>query len=477
MKPSPNHIVVLCPDEMRADALRCYGHPAAVTPNIDRLAASGARFERSYVTHTKCTPSRSSFLTGQYPHVGGHRTLDLPVRAGEVNLVRSLRDAGYVTALVGKNHCVDDETLPLTFDYHRRGDGGDRYLEPHENTGMPAGSYYVGRHPGELEDVGDHNSTTVALDWLSQTQAGDPDRPKFLWLNWDAPHPPYRAPVPFLGVTDRDQMPPLLPPAESWSNRLHRRLTDAYGIADMTVAQWREVRGCYLDMCAFVDHEVGRVMDHLKQLGIADETLVVLWSDHGDFAGDYQLPEKWDTAFPDCLVNVPLVMHAPDVIPAKVIDDFIETIDILPTVLDLVGVPVPGGVQGHSYRGVLCGGEPGPRDVVFCQGGQEWELLAKTVGAHDRPRPCEAYLMKQTALESDRTLNLRAKMIRGHRFKYVYRLDDREELYDIEKDPGELCNVASDPAYEDELSSQRLRMMRKLVEAESVFPAQDFLEA
>lgn len=463
---------------MRADALACYGNPAAITPRLDALASKSARFDRSFVNHTKCTPSRCSLVTAQYPHVGGHRTLDMPVRPHEPNLVRTLKDAGYRTALIGKNHCVDDQTLPLTLDFHGRGKGGDTQLDPADPPPMATGSYYVGRFTAPLDTCGDHTSTTLALDWLTEQVQTQPETPAFLWLNWDAPHPPYRAPEPFFGSTPRDKIPPLLPtPDPEGRAGFHDRLTEAYQTAGMTEAQWRETHGCYLDMCGLIDHEVGRVLDKLDELGIAENTIVLVWSDHGDFAGDYGLPEKWDTCFTDNLIRVPTLIHAPGRVEAQVVDAMFESIDLLPTALDLAGVNRPAGIQGISYRGVLEGRDEPPRDIAFCQGGQEPELLAKTVAADAKPRPCMAYQMKQAALYADPTINLRAKMIRSDTHKYVFRMDGSEELYDLIEDPGELRNVAAVPAAAPNLAKMRARMMQKLVEAETVDPPQDYLES
>ncbi|QDU70619.1 sulfatase-like hydrolase/transferase [Mucisphaera calidilacus] len=472
------HIIILCPDEMRASAVAAWGNPAVATPSIDGLAARSIKFDRAFTNHTKCTPSRCSFLTSQYPHVGGHRTLDMPVRAHEVNLVRYLRENyGYRTALVGKNHCVDDETQQLTFDFRGRGEGGDGYLDPYEETGMPTGSYYVGKDPRKLSEHGDYTSTTMAIDWLRDEINDDPDTPRLLWLNWDHPHCPYRAPEPFHGITPRDKVPDAIPPIPEFEPLSHTTLREAYGVADMTPEQWRELHAVYLDMTTMVDADVKRVLDTVEQLGIADNTIIVFWSDHGDFAGDYGLPEKWDTCFSDNLVHVPLIIHAPNT-DASAYNGLTETIDILPTVLDLAGIPAPGGIQGRSHRDAIRGNTDQPvRDVVFTEGGQEPELLERVTPVDARPRPCQAYLMKQQALVNEPQINLRSKMIRGDRYKYVARLDGDEQLFDLENDPHEHHDLARSGDAEDILNTMRRRMMLKLMEAENNDPDQDYLDS
>jgi len=471
----PN-IILLCPDEMRASALGCMGNPAGATPYLDGLAKRSVKFNRCFTNHPKCTPSRCSLLTGQYPHVGGHRTLEMPVRSHEVNLVRTLKESGYQTALVGKNHCVDEQTMPLTFDVDKgKAKGADTNLDPPDPPPMPIGTYYVGEENCTVEEHSDHLATTTALACIDDFKKDD--QPFFLWLNWDHPHCPYRVPAPYFGKTDRDAVPAPLPRPNLPRHAMHDQLRASYGLDEVTADDWRELAATYLDMCSFIDDEVKRVIDHLEASGLADDTIVIFWSDHGDFAGDYELPEKWDTCFTDNLVHIPLLIHAPGRVTPQTVEGFIETIDVLPTALALAGVELPGGIQGKSYTPVLDGKAEKLREYAFCQGGQEPELLELATPVDARPRPCRAYYLKQTALVANPQINLRAKMLRGDRWKYIMRADGEEELYDLANDPGELTNLTDNPSAKDALDTMRLAMMRKLIEAESVDPAQDYLDS
>jgi choline-sulfatase len=340
---------------------------------------------------------------------------------------------------------------------------------------MPRGTYWVGEDPVPLEEWRDYVNTNSALRWLEQGR--DPSKPFFLWLNWDSPHPPYKVPAPFYGSTDRAQVPP--PPRDDYRGKppYLRRLAETYGVAGLSDATWREVAATYLDMVRFIDAEVERVMHRLHALGLAENTIVALWSDHGDFAGEHQLPEKWDTSFYDCITRVPLILWAPGRIAPLRSDALVESIDLLPTLLELVGVPVPRGVQGRSLGPVLRGETREHRDIVLCQGGQEPEMFARIVAANAKPRPCFAYQLKQQALFDEPVINARAKMIRDRRWKYIWRIGGPEELYDLESDPHELINLASDTAHASTLQEYRLKMIGKLVDAETVAPYQDYLEA
>ena len=188
----PN-IVLLLTDEMRASALGRDGSPLCPhpdpTPRLDAAAARGATFDNAHCVHPKCTPSRTSILTGQYPHVGGHRTLDLPGRPDEPNMVRALRDAGYQTVLIGRNHVTDAEATRQTWDLWEQTQGRT-LLDPPEWACPVEGSYLYGRDPRPLPETVDVIRTRAAERWLREDR--DEDRPFFLWLNLEYPHPALR---------------------------------------------------------------------------------------------------------------------------------------------------------------------------------------------------------------------------------------------------------------------------------------------
>lgn len=477
MKRRPN-ILLMCPDEMKATAMGCYGNGVDTTPFMDSIARKGALYRQCHTVHPKCVPSRASLITGQYPHVNGHRTLDLEVRPHEINMIRDLRRNGYQTALVGKNHVVDKETMPLTFDFHERGGKlGNYRFDPDGSECMPWETYYVGEARLPLEDFGDYRETELAMRWLAEER--DKERPFFLWLNWNAPHPPYSIPKPYHGMFERGtvELPPKVdagdkPPLMEVLRREHK-CTEK----DMNDDQWRELIGTYHDMCRFVDDECKRMFTCLERIGELDNTIVVFWSDHGDFAGEFQLPEKWDTAFYDCITRVPLIIHYPEKINPVEVKGLVESIDIFPTLLNLAGIEAPKGIQGHDTSPLLKEGEREFRDLVFCQGGQEQALIDNPLPIDAKERPAKAYYCKQASLLAKPEINIRAKMIRDHRYKYTYRLGGFEEFYDLREDPWETVNQARNPEFSELLVQYRRKMMEKLIKAETVEPYQEFLEA
>lgn len=476
----PQNILILCPDEMKATAMSCYGNPVNTTPFLDQLARDGARFDQCHTVHPKCVPSRAAFTSAQYPHVNGHRTLDLEMRPYEINLIRHLKENGYNTALVGKNHTVDRDTLPGTFDYHERAGRLEHYqfdVESGAETGIPFESYYVGEARIALEEFGDFRETECAKTWLKE--GWDRNKPFFLWLNWNAPHPPYSVPSPYFRSIDRGSIP--LPPKVQASDkpphveiiRKHHKTGEAY----FDDASWQELIATYYEMCRFVDDETRRIYEYLREIGELENTIIVFWSDHGDFAGEYQLPEKWDTAFNDCITRVPFLVHYPRKIRPVEVEGLVETIDILPTVLRLAGIEFPKGIQGRDASALLRDGTLPFRELVFCQGGQENDLLARPLPRDARPRPAQSYLYKQDCLLDNPEINARAKMIRDQRYKYTYRLTGFEEFYDLQQDPWETINQAGNPAFSDKIQIYRQKLINKLIEAETVEPYQEWLEA
>lgn len=472
MELRPN-IVFLCPDELQATALGCYGQSLPTSPYIDSLAAKSALFKQCHTVHPKCQPSRSALLSGLYPHVFGHRTLQAPLTPTEPNFARILRKYGYQSVLSGKLHDVSPELKSETYDSVLPGKF-NRTWETPEGT-LPIGSYWVGQdsvNPSEYPDI---SATEKAIEWLHHGR--DPQRPFFLSVNWHAPHPPYGLPAPHYGVIPRERI--VLPPTDNADGKppYQAELQRSYGTESFSADDWKEIIGTYLDMVRMVDSQVASIVGALDSLGVLDNTIIVIWSDHGCFAGQHQLVEKWDTSFYDCITRIPLIIHYKKLVGCREVNALIETIDIFPTIFGLIGLPIPEGIMGKDHSPLLRGEPFEERPYVFCQGGQEEEVLRKTVAPYSTPRPCKAYQMKQDALWRNPAINARAKMIRDHRYKYCYHASGIEEFYDLLEDPHELSNQALNPAYMGLVQNYRMLLLKKLVETENMFPLQEYLEA
>ena len=471
----PLNVVFLVADELMAQTVGCYGHPYVETPAMDGLAGEGVRFTNTFTAHTKCVPSRACFMTGRYPHLGGHRTLPgFMLRADEPNLASMLKAAGYRTAMFGKNDTVADDARDPSFDEivdpSLRQDKPIRY-GPAQNpklTDQQFRAFYRGRHDAPHDTFFDAEVARLSADFIARNRTG----PFFLLANFIYPHPPYVEVPPWcdrLAATNLE--PPRIEPLESCPPVLahYRR---CYDLETLAREDWLRIRRAYLSMTSFVDAQMARVLAALEQAGTAEDTLVVAFSDHGDFAGAHGCVEKWDTFFYEEIVRVPLVMRLPGRLPVAAPDALVELTDLVPTVLDLLGMDRPDWIQGRSLVDLIDGKTDVVHEHVFCQGGLETEAMAKAPDPDSpeaaRMRP--TYYWTQVVLVRDPRSLARAKMIRTRRHKYVWRLHGEEELFDLVQDPGEFVNVAARPCCREVLADMRQRLIRALVETETNQP-------
>ena len=366
------HILIFNPDQWRGDVMGHLGDPAAVTPNLDRLVETDAvSFRVAACQNTVCTPSRCSFMTGWYPHVRGHRTMHYMLRddEGEPNLLRVLRDNGYFVWWGGKN-----DLIPGQFGYEQ--DCDIKYTPP--RPPKPAWmvdrqeswrkapesdsyySFYVGKLDTGGEEIyydGDWANVLGAIDFIKNAPA---DQPLCIFLPLTYPHPPYAVEDPWYSLIDRDKVPPRAPTPADWSDKasLLQAISEAQGLQDWDEERWTELRAVYYGMCARLDHQLGLVLDALKEAGIYDDTAVFVFADHGDYTGDYGIVEKTQNTFEDALVRVPFVVKPPKDVPVapRVSEALVELVDFPATVYDLAGIDPGYWHFGRSLLPVLVGG-------------------------------------------------------------------------------------------------------------------------
>jgi len=490
------HIVLLNPDQWRADAVGHLGDPAAITPNLDRLAATDAvSFRHAFCQNPVCTPSRCSFMTGWYPHTRGHRTMFHMLRAecGEANLLRLLRQAGYHVWWGGKNDLVPaqngySEECDVRFqatpdDYRRWGltPRPDLHSSP-EWRGSPDGdnfySFYAGRlDKGDEPIYCDHDWANV-LGAIDAIRNYDGDKPLCLYLCLSYLHPPYGVEEPFHSAIDRSALPPRRPAPESWEGKpaILKGIAEHQRLHGWTEDRWAELRATYRGMCSRVDHQLGLIVHALKEKGLYDDTALFVFSDHGDFTGDYGLVEKTQNTLEDCLTRVPLVLKPPEGVPVqpRVSDALVELIDLPATVFDLAGIESPHTHFGKSLLPMVAGERDDHRDAVFCEGGRlKGERHAMELEAKSEQTPQGLY-WPRLSLQSrdDGPYHGKAAMCRTARFKYVRRLYESDELYDLERDPQKLHNVVDDAAYSEVLAQMRERLLTWFLETADVVPFQ-----
>lgn len=488
--PAPRpHLVIFVPDQWRGDVMGHMGNTAAVTPNLDRLAAEdGVSFRHTYCQNPVCTPSRCSFMTGWYPHVRGHRSLLHMLRPDDPCLLKLLKDSGYHVWWGGKNdlvpaqhgygRCCDVKYMPTTEDVRRWGHTDRREYWPWFQARGEIGSdtyysFFVGKmDKGDDAILLDRDWSMVlgAIDHIGQAASWASDkRPMCIYLPLSFPHCPYQVEEPYFSAIDRRKLPPRLKPPENWRSKpsVLKGIHEKQNLHGWTEDRWIELRATYYGMCARVDAQFGMVVDALKQAGLYDDTAVFFFSDHGDFAGDYGLVEKTSNTFEDCLTRVPFVIKPPVWTPCQpgVRDALVELIDFPATVEHLAGIEPGHDHFGRSLVPLIRGDTLEHRDAVFCEGGRladERHCAAgranPTDGDSDKPDRAMHY-WPRLSTERDPVAHTKATMCRTREFKYVQRLYESDELYDLRTDPAELHNVIDEPRYARDLKRLRDRLL------------------
>lgn len=381
------NILLIWTDEQRSDTMACYGNTVVDTPHLDRLAEQSVVFDRTYCCQPLCTPSRGCILTGTWPHRHGARGNHIALNR-EARTLAEMIDLRYHRAYYGKWHLGDEIVAQHGFEewisiedaiyrpYYSKPAYLERYSDYHNFL------YQNGFFPQEQTfDGGNSFSRAIAAAMPYRfTKAGfladkasaflkshDDSRPFMLSVNFLEPHMPFFGPY-----NDRycpDDVPTgpafAIPPDERNAVR-NRAFAAKYqqgynGRPLKTEADWRRIRANYYGLVHQVDRAVGQIMQALEQSGLADNTVVVFTSDHGEMMGDHALLAK--AVMYEPAIRVPLLIRAPGVTPHRVTGPFSQ-IDLVPTLLELLDVPRPDHLQGRSRREVLFG-EANLTDDVF----------------------------------------------------------------------------------------------------------------
>lgn len=477
----PN-LVLFVPDEWRGDVLGHVGHKAASTPVLDRLVSTDAvSFTSTFCQNPVSTPSRCSFMSGWYPHVRGHRTMYHMLRDDEPNVLRTLKQAGYQVWWGGKNDLTPAQnaserlvdvryrpereaelSVPSIGDW--RGAIGDRRFY----------SFYQGRLSDVDESWIDKDIATIhaALAWIASRPDDGP--PWAVYLSLIHPHPPYGVEEPWYSLVPRDALPPRIPTPVSFNKpSILTWIRARQGLSEWSEEEWNELRATYYGMCARLDSLFGKVLDDLRENGMYEDTAIVFFADHGDFAGDYGLVEKTQNTFEDALTRVPLIIKPAartSFVPGTR-DTLVELVDIPITVADLLGIPWPEPGFGRSVMPVLDNPEASHRDAVFSEGGRlHEETQCMELDSKGGATPEGIYWPRLSAQRSEGPEHTKAIMCRTSRYKYVYRHYESDELYDLVDDPMELNNLVEVSRYAPVSMALKERVFRWLVETVDVVP-------
>ena len=491
----PN-VVYFAADQMRSDSLHHLGNKASQTPNLDAILQDGVSFENAYCQNPVCVPSRCSFLTGLYPHTTGHRTIHYLQNEGEPNFLRTMKENGYEVIWCGRNDVIPADRSKVDFcDRYYSGFGlqdmkdyvSSNHPVPHptsDTADVPVHTEpgYYAHFRGKLtyeqaHGIGsknpmaqaDWNCIEAALNYLDEKSRSDDERPFFLYVTLSFPHPPYACEDPWYSAIDRSLCQPRRKSAlELDKPSMLQIIAQRQNLHNWGDENFIEMRAVYLAMVSRFDHQFGMLIDKLKECGMYDDTSVFVFSDHGDYTGDYDIAEKVQNCFEDPVSKGPLIIKPASMfqVTPRISKALVELTDLTATVEQMTGVKTEYVHFGKSLLPVLAE-EKEHRDAVFCEGGRiHGEYWAMERG-HNQD---SEYWPRLSAQCSEGPEHTKATMIRMGNLKYVMRLYEKDELYDLEKDPDELNNIIDDASYADEVAKMKNRMLLWYMETADIVP-------
>jgi arylsulfatase A-like enzyme len=473
MRNLPN-IVLIYTDQQRWDTLGINGNPHVHTPNLDRIGEEGTNFTNSFVPTPLCMPERVSLFTGRYAHAHLSVNNHVPLSSNEQDFATLLRQAGYSTALIGKNHCFTAEALGERFDYtyqanHMGFPSPANAAEEAINTSR-AGKMQLPRSEDPVP--GPENTTSLlfqkAMDY-SHERASAGENPFFLWLSIPDPHPPYMVSEPYAHMYRDTEIP-----SPKWEEG--EMLTKPF--KQQAVVDWnrydteypgqsiKDLIRAYWGMVSCIDDGVGKLMESLKAGGILDNTIVIFTTDHGDYMGDHRMIRKGPHVY-DALTRVPLIVYSPLLAGQGNTKALVSQIDLFPTLFDYLGLDVPTEVHGRSFLQVLTGEQKDHREYVLLEHGE----AGRPIGSWDDMEPEEESFLRSNSGHhlSPQICRGRSRAVRTAEWKYVCNYGDTDELYDLVNDPHELTNVIGRQDMKARIAELRGFLLAELVESENDF--------
>lgn len=492
------NVLFIMADQLRWDYLSCYGHPHLDTPNIDKLASKGLRFDRAYVQSPVCGPSRASCYTGRTVFSHGSTWNRVPLPIGELTLGDYLRPLGVRTAVVGKTHMIPDNEgmarLGLNseteigclisqpgFDPYERDDG----LHPTPMLRMKGGSLryndwlreqgYEGENPwndyansaegpdGELLSgwnlqnsnlparvKEEHSETAYMTMRARQFIEETGDTPWLCHLSYIKPHWPYMAPAPYHSMYGEESFVPI-----SRDEQERKDPNPVFGaFMGMEVSETFSMQGAretvlpaYMGLIKQIDDHLGELFEWLESSGKMEETMIVFTSDHGDYLGDHWMGEK--ELFHEESVRVPLIIYDPrpeaDATRGTSSEELVEAIDLVPTFLQATGAPSANHrLEGRSLQPLLFGeNDVKWRDSVFSEIDYSFYAVRNTLGVG--------------------VDDARGYMIRTEQWKYVHFKNFPPQLFDLVNDPKEFVDLGCDETYADTRQQMQDLLMQRLL--------------
>ncbi|MFI3213329.1 MAG: sulfatase-like hydrolase/transferase [Eubacteriales bacterium] len=439
------NLIIITPDQMRADYLGCYGNTMVKTPHIDKLANKGVRFDKMYCAAPLCGPSRCSFATSTYFSEHNHRNYWSTISPDVPNIATSLKKAGYQTGMFGKNHL---------FTYERLGEVWDQLDE-----------VCLGNYDGHPEYVHSFSSFTLADDHEFNITGrlttegidfikGCEEKPFFLWLNYQDPHPAFCCPKPYDMMYDPKDIVLSKRVSEYVKERqpVKNEVFRIHSEMDLcTEDDLRKAIAHYMGQISYVDDSVGRIIDSLKETGNDKKTVILFFSDHGELLGDYGMTHKNPT-FYDCLSRIPAILVHPDGRwESETFSGLTEEVDMVPTILETLGVEIPPTMVGKSWKKDLDQKDFVGKKNIICEAGG---------GNPTYKEPVEGHIIN--APHAPTSFGVGA-MIREGDYKLSIYGDDICELYNLAQDPDELYNLYDCDGYEKIQNHLTLALLKRIM--------------
>jgi arylsulfatase A-like enzyme len=460
----PRNVLMFVIDGQRSGMMGCAGNRLLRTPHLDALAARAVRFESSFSAHSVCMPSRATLLTGRYPAGHGVLANGVPLPRSEITLANLLAGRGYATAACGKLHLEPQQAagypprIPPGGSYYgfrelhlSENHPGPEYLEylrinfpglggnGHRRTGLPVEAHQI------------YWTITRTLDSIGR--AIRERKPFFVHCSFPHLSPPDNPPAGFVDGYDPRQMPPPKRGAGELDRKPpHYRQVFEYQRAIGKYPDDEAYRGlmaAYYAQMTFIDSQFGRLMKELESRGVLASTIVVVTADHGLCLGDHWIWRHGPWLY-DQVIRVPLLISDPAASRGRVVAELVESADVTPTVLDLLGMEVPSGMQGRSQ--------------VPLMRGQAGASGKQTIWVEDR----EAMELQANGVDP---AGFHAIAIRSREWKLVhYAGRSYGELYHLREDPDELRNLWDDPAYRTVRSEYHELLVDRLIQGRSGLP-------
>ncbi len=410
-------------DTQRKDMVGCYGNFDMKTPCLDRLANQGIRFNKAYTCQPVCGPARSALFTGTYPHSNGSWGNSMPLGDNIKTIGQRLDDNGIKTVYIGKWHLDGGDYFglgkcPAGWDKEYWYDMRNYLEELSTKDRLRSRNVSLNRDKNLSEDFTfGHRCSNRAIDFLARH--GDEDF--FMALSYDEPHHPYICPRPYSTMYQDYKFPKSKNIWDNLQDKPEHHRAWAGDFLNQDKDSWEISAPDFLGCNSYIDYEIGRVLDAIDKF--APEALVIYTSDHGDMLGSHSLSNKGAAMYEE-ITNIPFIVRWPGQSPAGTVSQqLVSHIDVAPTIIEAMGLPIPKIFEGHSLLQTFDKPEIQSNDVIFMEFGR-YEVDHDSFGGFQPIRCCF-----------------------DGRYKLAINLLSTDELYDLKADPAEMVNLINSEKY------------------------------